>query len=71
MHDARDRGATVRLFTSLPLFSAISSVVQRSRDAEQKPLKEEMGALPGAAHLRVPREGNKRVCHAAAGGGGE
>jgi len=49
--------------------SLLSSVVQCSCDAEHKPLKEEMGALPGAGHLRVPRKGNKRVCHAAAGGG--
>jgi hypothetical protein len=60
------RGATVRLFTSLSLFSPLWS----SCDADQKPLKEEMGALPGAGHLRVPRQGNKRVCrcHSRRGG---
>ncbi|KAG2586693.1 hypothetical protein PVAP13_5NG066581 [Panicum virgatum] len=45
--------------------SLLSSVVQCSCDAEHKPLKEEMGALPGAGHLRVPRKGDKRVCHTA------
>ena len=38
-----------------------------SCDADQKPLKEEMGALLGAGHLRVPCRGNKRCARQTAG----
>lgn len=41
----------------------VLSSLWSSCDADQKPLKEEMGTLPGAGHLRVPCKGNKRVCH--------
>ena len=38
-----------------------------SCDADQKPLKEEMGGLLVAGHLRVPCRGNKRCARQTAG----